>query len=124
MRFIITALLFALSLATLAAGQTDPYPDSGGMFLGTPTQEEITSGKINFDKNKFAALKIGTTTKSEVVAVLGKPAGWQTNEDHTSQMEYDYVGPKNGAGMRRIANVFFTFDKNMVLTKIDYPEDM
>jgi hypothetical protein len=124
MRFIITALLFSLSLATLAAGQTDPYPGSGGLFLGTPTQEEIASGKIDFDKSKFAALKIGTTTKNEVVAALGKPAGWLANEDHTSQLEYDYVGPNNAAGMRRIAHVFFTFDKKMVLTRIDYPEDM
>jgi hypothetical protein len=100
---------------------SDPYTGSGGLFLGTPCQSDVDSGRIDFSVERFASFRIGSTTKAQVIAALGKPAGWLTQPDGTLMLEYDYVGPKELLGMRRVLHPSFTFNKENVLTRMDYP---
>lgn len=124
---LLSVALCSCATAPSSSPSPDPYPGSGGLFLGTPSRAEIDSGKVNFSKNRFASFKIGATTKSEVVKALGAPAGWSTEADGTSQLEYDYVSPVNpltaqfGMPMRRVMHTFFSFDASKVLTRITYP---
>lgn len=99
----------------------DPFPGSGGLFLGTPSAERIASGSIDFTTKRFDSFKVGTTTKAEVVKILGKPAGWMSDPDGKSQLEYDYIEAPGSLGMRRVMYTFFTFNSAMVLTRISYP---
>lgn len=99
----------------------DPYPGSGGLFLGTPDRKDVDSGRINFTPERFASFKVGSTTKAQVAALLGKPAGWLTETNGTSQVEYDYVEPGGVSELRKIIYVFFTFDDKRVLTRLTYP---
>ena len=106
----------------LTSDKLDPYPGDGGFFLGTPDRNDIDSGRINFTSDKFVSFKIGSTTKAQVVALLGKPAGWLTKPDGTSQLEYDYVEPGGASDLRKVIYAFFTFDRNRVLTGLKYPD--
>lgn len=130
----LSCVLLAIALCSCATAtpstplpSPDPYPGSGGLFLGTPSRSEVESGKANFSKKKLASFKIGATTKSEVAKALGAPAGWSTEVDGKSQLEYDYVSPvdpmtaKFGMPMRRVMHTFFSFDTSRVLTRITYP---
>ena len=101
---------------------SDPYPGSGGLFLGTPDRKDVDSGRINFTPERFVSFKIGSTTKAQVTALLGKPAGWLTETNGTSQLEYDYVEPGGASDLRKIIYVFFTFDDKRVLTRLTYPD--
>jgi hypothetical protein len=100
----------------------DPYPGSGGTFLGTPDRSLIDSGRIDFTAERFASFKIGSTTKAQVATLLGKPAGWLTDPQGSSQLEYDYVEPGGVSDMRKIMYSIFTFNSNMVLSRITYPD--
>lgn len=100
---------------------SDPYPGSGGRFLGTPSQAAIDSGKINFTTARFSSFKIGVTTKAEVVDALGKPAGWHTKPDGSSMLEYDYIGASEPPGMRRIMYTMFFFNPDKILVRYTYP---
>src|SRR6266700_1074238 len=102
------------SPVTQSTNTSDPYPGSGGLFLGTPDRKEVDSGRINFTPERFASFKVGSTTKAQVTALLGKPAGWLTNPDGTSQLEYDYVEAGGVSDLRKIVYAFFTFDGNRV----------
>ena len=125
--FLLSIGVCGCALASPQSSVPDPYPGSGGLFLGTPNQAEINSGKINFSKDRFASFKIGATTKADVVKALGAPAGWSTDANGKSQLEYDYVSPvdpmtaKFGMPMRRVMHTFFSFDTSKVLTRITYP---
>jgi len=110
------------ALVVQSAETSDPYSGSGGIFLGTPDRKDVDSGQINFTPDRFATFKIGSTTKAQVVALLGKPAGWLTDTNGTSQLEYDYVEPGGVSDLRRIMYAFVTFDGNRVLTRITYPD--
>lgn len=102
--------------------RSDPYPGSGGLSMGAPSQKDIDSGKIDFDPERFASFKIGVTTKSEVVRALGKPVAWRTSDNGTSQLEYTYIDPPGPLGMRRVMTTLFTFDAAKVLTRMWYPD--
>ena len=119
------SILFLAALSGCASipSQTpdDPYPGSGGVFLGTPSQKDIDSGKIDFTTERFASFKIGVTTKTEVVNALGEPAGWRTKPNGTSQLEYDYVDAPSALGMRQVIYTFFTFDSAKLLSRVTYP---
>lgn len=119
---IAVALCALLTACAVAPRQSpDPYPGSGGLFLGTPSQAEIDSGRINFTPKRFSAFRVGATTKAEVVKKLGKPAGWMTKSDGTSELEYDYMGESLLPGMRRVIYTFFTFDSDRILSEMQYP---
>ncbi|SRR5258706_7791022 len=105
-----------------SADRSDPYPGSGGLFLGTPDRKDVDSGRIDFTPERFASFKIGSTTKAEVTGLLGKPAGWLTDTNGTSQLEYDYVAPGGVSDLRKIVHAFFTFDANRVFTRLTYPD--
>ena len=131
----LSCVLLAVALCNCATAPSststspDPYPGSGGLFLvGAPSRAEVESGKANFSEKRFASFKVGVTTKLEVVQALGAPAGWSTEADGTSQLEYDYVTPVDpltaqfGMPMRRVVHTFFTFDASRhVLTDVIYP---
>jgi outer membrane protein assembly factor BamE (lipoprotein component of BamABCDE complex) len=106
----------------LPSDASDPYPGDGGLFQGTPDRKDVDSGRINFAPEKFASLKIGSTTKVQVAALLGKPAGWLTETNGTSQLEYDYVEPGGASDLRKVIYVYFTFDAKRVLTRLEYPD--
>src|SRR5579872_3197785 len=72
------------SLAQSARPSADPYPGSGGRFFGTP------GWPASYKPEKFSSFRVGVTTKAQVVATLGKPEGWVTNPDGTSQLGYAY----------------------------------
>ena len=118
----IFAAMLLLSFSCFAADQKDPYPGSGGLFLGTPSQEDIASGRAVYKPERFATFVLGATTKSQVVEALGVPAGWSREPNMTSMLEYDYVDAEGMMGMRRVRAIFLHFDKKMVLTKIDLPD--
>jgi hypothetical protein len=102
----------------IASGSADPYPGSGGRFFGTP------SWPASFRPEKFSTFEVGVTTKAQVAAALGKPDGWVTQPDGSSQLEYAYGGPTTSIGNQRaqqIVYTFFTFDANRVLSKMQYP---
>ena len=91
-------------------------------LLGTPDRKDVDSGRINFTPERFVSFKIGSATKAQVTALLGKPAGWLTETNGTSQLEYDYVEPGGASDLRKIIYVFFTFDDKRVLTRLTYPD--
>jgi hypothetical protein len=99
----------------------DPYPGSGGLFFGTPDRENVDSGRIDFTPERFASFKVGSTTKAQVTSLLGKPDGWLTETNGTSQLEYDYVEPGEASALRKIIYAFLTFDDKRVLTRVKYP---
>ena len=99
----------------------DPYAGSGGLFLGTPSREDIESGRIDFTAERFAAFKTRTTTKAELAGALGRPAGWMTNPDGSSQLEYDYIETTRFMGMRQVMHTFFIFDPKGILVRVRYP---
>jgi hypothetical protein len=96
----------------------DPYPGTGGKYFGTP------SFPSKFDASKFSGFQLGTSTKAQVAETLGKPDGWVTRTDGSSQFEYAYAGEISkiaGQRMTKIVYVFFTFDSNKILVKLEYP---
>jgi hypothetical protein len=117
------AILVAICLVACSSPSTraDPYPGSGGLFLGTPRAEDVRSGRSVFDVARFASFKVGTTSKQDVVKVLGPPAWWKSNPDSTSAMGYDFVRKESFLGMQKIERATFTFDSNLLLSKAEYP---
>lgn len=101
----------------------DPYPGAGGLFLGTPSSEDIQSGRAVFDLAKFSSFKVGVTTKHDVVRRLGKPAWWDTASNGTSSMGYDYVRKESFLGMSKVERARFTFNSDLILSKADYPNE-
>jgi hypothetical protein len=122
MRQLLAAIsIFALVSCAGSSNPRDPYPGSGGAFLGTPSDKDIKSGRALFTAEKCSAFKVGETTKAEVVEKLGGPAGWSTERDGTSILEYNYVEATGAFGMRRVTATFFSFDRSMMLFKIKCP---
>ena len=100
------------------SSDADPYPGSGGGFFGTP------SGPPTFKPERFAAFQVGVTTKAQVAAALGKPDGWVTRSDGTSQLEYAYAGPNTSHGglhLQQIVYAFFTFGPSRTLSQMQFP---
>ena len=115
------ALLLCSSVAAAGEGK-DPYPGSGGMFLGTPSHEDVQSGRAVYTPERIASLKVGVTTKHQVVELLGKPANWSSETDGTSQLGYDFVAAEGMFGMRQVVRLSLSFNEHMVLTEIEAPE--
>jgi hypothetical protein len=119
----------ALALSVVLAGcssfpsrAVDPYPGSGGLIMGTPSNADVDSGRAVFTEGKLDFAIVGKTTKSEVVTHLGRPAWWRTEKDGSSMMGYDFVEETPIIwGFRRVVRASFTFDKAMVLTRVDPP---
>ena len=118
-------LAFTCALAFVSCAGTsnlgDPYPGSGGGFFGTPSEKDIQSGRAIFGPEKCSAFTVGQSTKAQVVEKLGRPAGWSTERDGTSVLEYDYVEAAGTFGMRRVIATFFSFDRSLTLFKIKCP---
>ena len=121
MRLWLMMLLLCTAGATAGSHQ-DPYAGSGGLFLGTPSDTDVQSGRSVFTPEKLALLKVGVTTKQEVVNSLGEPANWSSKPDGTSELGYNFVSTNEMFGMRKVLRASFTFDKDLVLSKIDAPE--
>jgi len=100
------------------ASSADPYPGTGGKYFGTPAH----APSLSF--SKFSTFQLGTTTKAQVVAVLGKPEGWVTRPDGTSQLGYAYSGPSTRIGNQSatpIVYAMFDFDANKILSRMSLP---
>jgi len=119
MRWWFSAALFC---SVVLAGCVTSYDGTGGGLFGTPSAADIRSGRADFDPDKFAAFKVGSTTKPEVIATLGKPAYWQTKTDGTSALMYQYVLP--GGMLRQVVYVWFYFDATKVLMRMQVPVSM
>ncbi len=91
-KLLIASITTALLAGCAGTGGKDPYPGSGGLFLGTPSAADIKSGRSVYDAGKFTPFKVGVTTKQDVVDRLGKPAWWDSKGD-SSSLGYDYVRP-------------------------------
>lgn len=124
-KYPLASLAIALLLTGCASNpspSTDPYPGSGGLFLGTPSQADVQSGRSVFTPGKIDFAKVGVTSKQDVVKTLGPPAWWQTKKDGTSTMGYDFVEVSGFMGMRKVVRASFTFSANLVLAAIDKPQ--
>jgi hypothetical protein len=116
--FIIASCASNEAAPTGGSTQVDPYAGSGGRFFGTPTWP------ASFKAERFSSFQVGVTTKAQVVAALGKPDGWVTRPDGSSQLEYAYGGPTTRIGnqsAQQIVYTFFTFDAQKTLTKMEIP---
>ncbi len=97
----------------------NPYSGNGGAVFGNP--DEMVS---LYDPKLFAAFKVGVTKKSDVVAALGPPEEWSTDDGGTSTFVYSYHKPElPGLGLSRRVTVSFTFDGKRMLTAIELPKD-
>jgi|SRR5580698_988758 hypothetical protein len=125
---ILSVLLLTTVAACSAAPSTkatsvipaDPYPGSGGKFFGTPGYAPSLS------LNKFSTFHVGITTKAQVAAALGKPEGWVTRPDGTSQLGYAYSGPSTRVGSQSatpIVYAMFDFDANKILSHMSLPRE-
>jgi len=122
MRLWLILALFLCTAGVLAGSLKDPYPGDGGLILGTPSDKDIQSGRSVYTPGKLAPLKVGITTKQEVVDLLGEPANWSSDADGTSELGYDFVSTHEMFGLRKVLRASLTFDKNLVLSKIDAPD--
>lgn len=122
MHFWLTILLLFCAADVSADSLKDPYPGTGGLFLGTPGDEDIQSGRSVYTSDRFAPLAVGVTSKQEVVDLLGKPANWSSNPDGTSELGYNFVSSQEMFGMREVLRASFTFDKDLILTRVDAPQ--
>jgi hypothetical protein len=98
----------------------DPYPGNGGKFLGTPAH----APRLALDE--FSTFQIGTTTKAQVVAALGKPEGWTSLPDGTSVLGYAYSGEPVrilNQSATPIVYASFSFDANRILSHMSLPRD-
>lgn len=123
MRLRLMILLFLCTATGAFAGSLkDPYPGSGGLFLGTPSDEDVQSGRSVYTPDKLAPLTVGVATKQEVVDLLGKPANWSSEPDGSSELGYNFVSTHEMFGMREVLRASFTFDKHLILSRINAPE--
>lgn len=118
---VLLILLWVFAATSVAGTLPDPYSGSGGAFLGTPSEQDIQSGRAIFGPEKCSSFTVGKTTKLEIIEKLGRPAGWSTERDGTSLLEYDYVEPAEMFGMQRVIATFFNFDRSLMLFKIKCP---
>ena len=122
MRLRLTTLLFLCTAGAFAGSLKDPTPGSGGLFLGTPSDGDVQSGRSVYTPDKLAPLTVEITTKQQVVDLLGKPANWSSEPDGSSELGYNFVSTHEMFGMREVLRASFTFDKHLVLSKINAPE--
>jgi len=102
---------------TLETGdQSDPYSGNGGAMLSTPL-ELLTP----YDPHHFDQFHVGSTTRDQVVQILGGPESWSTNQQGTSTLAYSYAGPAM-LGMTPIMSVTLSFDSHKVLTAVQLPQ--
>lgn len=102
-------------------GADNPYPGSGGLYMGTPSKTDIESGRAVFNAVKFASFKPGVTTKKQVAAALGRPSNWRTLADGSSEMGYDYVDSRPSF-FRQVKEARFVFDPALVLKEMRLPD--
>ncbi|MFZ5670855.1 MAG: hypothetical protein ACOY4K_15310 [Pseudomonadota bacterium] len=99
-----------------AAPPADPYTGDGGAFGGTP-------GELlkPYDPARFGFRK-GVTTKADVVAALGAPESWRTENGRTT-LDFAFKRDMGFIGMVQIVHTSLTFDKDGRLVEIDLPGD-
>lgn len=123
---IVPVLLFTIaagcatsqSTTVPGASPADPYPGTGGKYFGTPAHAP------NLSFTKFSSFQPGITTKAQVVAAVGRPEGWTTRADGTSQLGYAYSGPRTRLGNQSatpIVYAMFDFDANKILSHMSLP---
>ena len=121
MRFWSITVVLLCSAVAIAGESKDPYPGSGGLYMGAPSHEDVQSGRSVYSEEKISSLKVGVTTKQQAVDIFGEPANWSHEPDGTSMMEYAFVEAEGMLGLRRIVRLQLSFDKHLLLSKIQAP---
>jgi hypothetical protein len=99
--------------------QNDPYSGSGGAMFGKP--DEMVSV---YDPKRFDAFQVGTTKKNEIIAALGPPELWFTENDGSSTISYSYHKPMlPSLSLAQRVVVTFKFNDKKVLTTIELPKN-
>jgi hypothetical protein len=104
-----------------AARGGDPYGGDGGAIFGMP-QELLTA----YDAGRFAALRRNVTTRDEVIAALGRPEWWSTDERGASTFGYSYLRATEVTailGMTERVQVTLEFNAAKVLARVRLPRD-
>jgi hypothetical protein len=99
----------------------DPYIGSG-MTMPVMSPQTLKT----YDPHLFDALRVGSTTKSEVINALGKPGAWNSDKDGNSLLVYMYNLNSPGeaaSGVIESVGVRLRFDARKVLTQIELPKD-
>jgi hypothetical protein len=107
-----------LQSQTLETGDpSDPYSGNGGAMLSTPL-ELLTP----YAPEQFKQFHVGSTTRDQVVQILGGPEYWSTDRDGTNTIGYSYAG-STLLGMTQIMSVTLSFDGHKVLTAVQLPQE-
>lgn len=85
MRAVVMAAL--LLVAGLSACSGRLY---GGKPFFSPDNAYVCSGERQFDVSRFAAFRLGVTTRADVVTQLGEPLWWMSSAAGASLLGYDY----------------------------------
>lgn len=104
-----------------AARGSDPYGGEGGAIFGMP-QELLTA----YDADRFRAFRRNVTTRDEVIATLGRPESWSTDERGASTLGYSYLRASEVTavlGMTERVQVTLEFNAAKVLTRVRLPRD-
>ncbi len=121
-----SGLFRAFLMASLAAivascaSPDNPYPGSGGSLFRDPTKSEVDDPQLVFNPDKLATLRIGASTKREIVALFGRPTWWETNENGFSRLEFDFHGKGGTVNTPYLVPETFIFDATNVLVDADY----
>jgi hypothetical protein len=99
--------------------RADPYVGYGGAMFGTP------GGLLtDFDRKRFSEFKRGVTKKEQVIAALGPPDWWATDDQGMLTLGYSYAqsAPSSFAlRMSQVLQVNFAFDHEGNLRKLTLP---
>jgi hypothetical protein len=98
----------------------DPYPGRGGELFREPTVRDIANSRLQFDADKLATLRIGTSTKREIVTMFGEPTWWDTGDSGYSRIDYDFHLKGGSVNTPDLVPATFVFDSNNVLVDADY----
>jgi len=114
-------------LATIVAGcasptPDNPYPGNGGSMFHSPTERDLADAHLSLDSNKLDTFRAGVTMKQNIVAALGQPTWWASNDDGYSSLGYDFLAAGSTVNIPEISPATFVFDAHNVLVDADYPD--
>lgn len=115
-RAVVAALLLAEGLSA-CGGSLD-----GGKPFFSPDSVYVCGGERQFDVSRFAAFRLGVTTKADVVTHLGEPLWWMSSSAGASLLGYDfYVKEPPHCQFPNITPVELEFDSRGILVDMEYP---
>ncbi len=113
---VVAALLLAAGLSACSGGLY------GGKPFFSPDSAYVCGGERQFDNSRFAAFRLGVTTKTEAVTHLGEPLWWMSSTAGASLLGYDYyVKEPPYCQFPNTTPVELEFDPQGILVDVDYP---